>query len=157
MLQHGPLSRMESSAFPSVTAHDRFNDCCRMFGSKVLLVIYDVGFHLVSILEKATKTVVIWFSVFKTLKCSFIHQVFLAPWFFLLMYLYKYMIIIKCIAQALKTMLIIGWKRTLSLQQFKFTIAVNALHHHSACSCSWKPQYSTVILNILKHFSTSSI
>lgn len=47
VLQHGPLSRMESSAFPSVTAHDIFNDCYRMFGSKVLLVIYNTGFHLV--------------------------------------------------------------------------------------------------------------
>lgn len=44
VLQHGPLSRMESSAFPSVTAHDIFNDCYPMFGSKVLL---DMGFHLV--------------------------------------------------------------------------------------------------------------
>lgn len=48
------------------------------------------------VFEKATKPVVIWFSVFKTLKCSFIQQVFVAPLILLLIYLYKYMIIIKC-------------------------------------------------------------
>lgn len=52
VFQHGPLSRMENNAFLGVTAHDIFNDCYRTFRSKVLLVIYYVGLHLVYILWK---------------------------------------------------------------------------------------------------------
>lgn len=31
VFQHGPLSRMENNAFPTVTTQDIFNDCYRTF------------------------------------------------------------------------------------------------------------------------------
>lgn len=157
VLQHGPLSRMESGALPSVTAQDIFNDCYRTFGSKVLLVMYDMGFHLVYSFWKSHKASSNLIFRIQNSEMLFYTTSLRSSFNFAFNISVQIYDNNKVQCLSINKMLIIGWKRTLSLQQFKFTIAINALHHHFACSCSWKPQYPTVILGILKHFSTSSI